>query len=201
MAYTDSPPQDSTPSLTWMKNTMEIIRNKQPSTDPAAELNIPYFMQNESMSALCGSSVLKLFVKLMASLRLCAMREEKRKKLNEMISKTMILRTISTLALHDDLLPAPPAAGTVREKPMKIATVKSEFTFTMPSSAVTWTAVFDLPVVVVVEGGAVIVISCWLTGRDFDGFFVLLKKTLALVCVDEFAMCYAEYMEYINIDM
>lgn len=74
------------------------------------------------------------------------MSEEKRKKLNEITSKTISLLTCLTLAMHDGSFPALPAAGTVREKPMKIAMVKSELTFTMPSRAVTWTDVFDLPV-------------------------------------------------------
>lgn len=75
------------------------------------------------------------------------MREEKRKKLKEMTSKTISLLTVSILALHDAGCPALPFAGTVREKPMKIAMVKSEFTLTMPSRAVTWMLVLDRPTV------------------------------------------------------
>ncbi|KAL2488369.1 Uncharacterized protein Fot_41661 [Forsythia ovata] len=91
------------------------------------------------------------------------MRDENRKKLKATTSKTISILTVFMLALHDAGCPALPAAGTVREKPMKVAMVKSEFTFTMPSRAVTWTLVLDLPV-----AAAVVVVGFCVASETFD---------------------------------
>lgn len=85
------------------------------------------------------------------------MRDENKKKLNEMTSKTMSRRTVPWLAWHSGLVAAVAFCGIVREKPMNMAIVKREFTFTIPSRAVTWTLVFRagrVRVVVVVVAAA-----------------------------------------------
>lgn len=132
--------------------------------DPIADPNNPYFRTEELISALWGSDASKLFNRLINSFILWAIREENRKKLKEITSKTISFLTVSILALHFAGCPALPAAGTVREKPMKIAMVKSEFTFTIPSRAVTWTLVFlDFTAV---EG--CVVVGFWVTDETFD---------------------------------
>ncbi|KAK2965811.1 hypothetical protein RJ640_025320 [Escallonia rubra] len=79
------------------------------------------------------------FKRLSASLRPCAVSDENRKKLNETTSYTNSLLT--SVALATQLLELL-VSGVPMESPMKMATVKSAFTFTMASTAVTRTLVF-----------------------------------------------------------
>ncbi|CAI9770695.1 unnamed protein product [Fraxinus pennsylvanica] len=103
------------------------------------------------------------------------MREKERKKLNEITSKTISLLIALMLGLHDSGFPALPAASTVRENPMKVAMVKSELTFTMPSRAVTWTLVLDLPVVAVAEV-VVMTMGFCVSIEAFDWDSILFKQ-------------------------
>lgn len=131
-------PQDSIPSLIWITFTMESSRKRQPITEPTAEPSIPSLSTLALMWALKASSTSLLLIRLIASLRPWAMREEKRKKLKETTSKTRRLRTTSGPASHAELFSRLRCPGEVSERPTKTAMVKSEFTFTSPSRAVTW---------------------------------------------------------------
>lgn len=85
------------------------------------------------------------------------MRDENRNQLKETTSNRMSLLTMSLVAVHEGRWPVPLEAGSVREKPMKMATVKRELTFAMPSRAVTWMLVFNVFVAVVV---VVVLMDC-----------------------------------------
>lgn len=73
----------------------------------------------------------------MASLRPCATRDEKRKKLNETTSNTRSFLATEMSASQADRFSRLRWPGVVRESPTKTAIVKRELTFTSPSSAVT----------------------------------------------------------------
>uniref|UniRef100_A0A2P2K033 Uncharacterized protein MANES_S088000 n=1 Tax=Rhizophora mucronata TaxID=61149 RepID=A0A2P2K033_RHIMU len=79
----------------------------------------------------------------MASFRPCAIREEKRKKLKETTSKTRRFLATSMPASQADRFSRLCWFGTATVSPTKTAIVKSEFTFTRPSRAVTCTLVVE----------------------------------------------------------
>lgn len=124
-----------------------MINEMDPNTDPKAEPNNPIFNAEVLISTLRFSFGSKQFNELIVNLRLCATREENRNELKATISNTISLLIFSMPTLHDGVFPTISALSLLKEKPMKIATVKSEFTFTMLSMAVTWMLVLDLDVV------------------------------------------------------
>lgn len=138
-------PQDNIPSLISITFTIDSIKNKHPITEPMAEANIPNLKTFKLMWALKISSTSLLFNKLIANLRPCATREEKRKKLKETTSKTRSFLATSRPASQAEGFSRLCWPGVVRERPTKTAIVKREFTFTRPSRAVTWTLVVEDP--------------------------------------------------------
>ncbi|PON75134.1 hypothetical protein PanWU01x14_044860 [Parasponia andersonii] len=130
------------PKRISMTLTIDSMRKTQPMTDPTAEPIIPNRRTLRLMWALKASSTSLLLSKLMASLSPCATSDEKRKKLNDTTSNTSSFFATSIPASHARFsrLCWP---GVVRESPTKTAMVKSEFTFTRPSRAVTCTLVVD----------------------------------------------------------
>lgn len=80
------PPQANTPSFTCMKFEIENIKNTDPKSEPNAEPSKPVFNNLLSTSALCASDRSELLSKLMYSLRVWAISEEKRNQLKEMTS-------------------------------------------------------------------------------------------------------------------
>lgn len=130
--------QDKVPSLICTTSIKANIRNTHPETEPRPETNIPTRTRPLlTKPRKWGKSELLDLERRMACLRLKAMRLENKKELKEYTWKAIMSSAMCGSGLQ--------AASEMREllgslgfqvRPRKTASVKSEFTFTMPSSAV-----------------------------------------------------------------